>query len=138
VTAKAKRIPSTITVHVPLAFVTRGGRKTIVAPASDIAPQPRFDNALIKALALAFRWRRRIESGKYASITELAKAEGINQSYACRLLRLTLLAPDVVNAILDGRQSPAMTMKEAMKPFSVSWAEQVTSLHGQGLKPRAI
>jgi len=116
--------PATITVHVPMKYTLRGGRKTVLAPTLSIAPRRNFDNALVKALARAYRWRQRIENGEYASITELAKAEGVNQSYACRLLRLTLLAPNSVNAILDGQHNPDLTLTEAAKPFPVEWIKQ--------------
>ena len=62
------------------------------------------DNAMVKAIARAFRWRDMLESGEYATIREIADAEKINESYVGRVLRLTLLAPDIVEAILDGRQ----------------------------------
>ena len=83
----------TITVHVPMSFTIRGGRKTVISDAVEPPPQPRVDNALLKALARAHRWRRMIENGECASITELAKAQNVNQSYACRLLRLTSFGP---------------------------------------------
>ena len=114
----------TITVHVPMTFTIRGGRKTILSDAVPAPPRPRIDNALLKALARAHRWRRMIESGEYASITELAKAEGVNQSYACRLLRLSLLAPNIVTAILDGRHDSDVMLKQLMKPLPVRWDEQ--------------
>ena len=121
--AASKTSPSTITVHVPLTFTTRGNTKRIVSDAGTTYPI-RIDGALMKAVARAYRWRRMIESGEFASITELAKAEKVNQSYACRLLRLTLLSPDIVTTILDGRLNPAPTVNELMKPFPLSWAEQ--------------
>src|SRR4051794_19564694 len=91
----------TITVHVPLKIEIRGGRKTILGNFAQPATRTRFDDSIIKSIARAYRWRAAIEDGTYSSITELAKANGINQSYACRLLRLTLLAPDIVEAILN-------------------------------------
>ena len=115
--------PATITVHVPLRFTTRGNTKRIVG-AEEPEPQIRIENSLIKALARAHRWRLLIEGGAYVSITELAKAKGVNQSYACRLLRLTLLGPEVVVAILDGRLNPAPTVNELMKPFPLIWTQQ--------------
>ena len=81
---------TTITVHVPMTFAIRGGRKTVLSDAVPEPPHPRIDNALLKALARAHRWRRMIEGGEYGSITELSTAEGVNQSYACRMLRLRL------------------------------------------------
>ena len=94
---------ATIMVHVPMKFTIRGGRKTILSDAVPAPSQPRIENALLKALARAHRWRRQIENGEYATITELAKAEKVNESYACRILRLSLLAPSIVTEILDGR-----------------------------------
>ena len=119
--------PSTITVHVPLTFTTRGNTKRIFSDAG-AASLVHVENALIKAIARVYRWRRVIESGKFASITELAKAEKVNQSYACRLLRLTLLSPDVIVTILDGRLNPAPTVNELMKPLPLLWAEQIRAL----------
>ena len=119
---------TTITVHVPMTFAIRGVRKTILTDAAPAPPQPRIDNALLKALACAHRWRRMIESGEYASITELAKAEGVNQSYACRMLRLSLLAPPIVGAILDGRHDADVMLKQLMKPLPIRWDEQIAVL----------
>ena len=119
---------TTITVHVPMTFTVRGGRKTILSDAVPAPPQPRIDNALLKAIARAHRWRRMIESGEYASITELAKAEGVNQSYACRLMRLTLLAPVIVEAILDGKQPQDMQLNRLLRPLPVEWKRQLRTV----------
>ena len=119
----------TITVHVPMTFAIRGGRKTIISELLGPPPQPRVDNALLKALARAHRWRgRMIESGNYASITELAKVEDVNESYACRLLRLTLLAPAVIANILNGRNTADLMLKRLMTPLPVQWDEQLAAL----------
>ena len=101
-----------LTIPVPLAVrKPRGGRKLILTPGS-MAPRgaSAADTTLVKALARAFRWRRMLETGRYGTIDELAAAEKINSSYVSRLLRLTLLAPDMVEAILDGRQPASMTL----------------------------
>jgi hypothetical protein len=119
---------TTITVHVPMTFTVRGGRKTILSDAVPAPPQPRIDNALLKALARAHRWRRMIESGEYGSITDLAKAEDVNQSYACRILRLSMLAPSIVTTILNGRQDSDVMLKQVMKPLPVRWDEQTATL----------
>jgi hypothetical protein len=121
-------VSSTITVHVPMKFAIRGGRKTVIFDAVVPATQRRTDNALLKALARAYRWRKQIESGEYSSITELAKAQRINQSYACRLLRLTLIAPSVVKDILDGRRNPELTLNQIAKPLPALWSEQIQRL----------
>ncbi len=117
----------TQTVQIPLRLRKRGGRKLMIVPegATAWAPQrARVDSALVKAIARAFRWRSMLESGEYASINELAAAEKINQSYVCRILRLTLLAPMIVEAILDGRHPAKMTLATLMEPFPVGWQEQ--------------
>lgn len=119
--------PETITVRVPIVFRRRGGRKTVITPQGPLAiaaPHARIDFALVRAIARAFRWRRLIETGVYTSVAEIADAEKINDSYVGRVLRLSLLAPDIVEAILDGRQSSEMTLNGLMKPFSAEWAQQ--------------
>ena len=119
--------PRTITIHVPMRFSLRGGRKTVISELSAPTPQPRTDNALLKALARAHRWRRQIENGDYASITELARTERVNESYACRLLRLSLLAPSIVADILNGRRNSKLTLKDLAKPFSPRWDQQYSA-----------
>lgn len=118
----------TITITVPIRFERRGGRKIVISPITDQPPPQRPDNALIKALARAHRWQRMVETGEHASIADLAKAERINQSYVYRLIRLTLLAPDIVEAILNGRQSPAMTISSLTGPLPPEWGEQRKAL----------
>jgi hypothetical protein len=115
---------TTITVFVPMAWRRRGGRKVIVAPpgCDDWAPPPKIDDALVKALARAHRWRRMLEGGAYGTLAEMADAERISRSYVCRILRLTLLAPDIVERILDGR--PTAGLSQLLKPFPVEWEEQ--------------
>jgi hypothetical protein len=121
-------IPATVTVRVSMIFELRGGCKTVIAPSIDQKIQPRYDNAVLKAIARAYYWRRLIENKQYASITELAKGEGLNQTYACRVLRLTLLSPEIVETILDGRQQAGVSLKQLLKPFSQNWNEQRSAL----------
>ena len=118
---------ATLTVWIPMEFKPRGGRKLVVSP--DGVPtwagsRSGIDDTLVKALARAFRWRRLLETGVHGTVDEIARAEGINDSYVSRILRLTLLAPDIVDAILDGRQPLALTLARLMKPFPVGWEEQ--------------
>jgi hypothetical protein len=116
--------PETMTVRVPMSFRKRGGQKQVIAPdghPSWAPPRARIDNTMVKALARAFRWRRMLETGVAATIREIAAAEKINESYVSRVLRLTLLAPEIVEAILDGRQAPEMTLPVLMGPFPVEW-----------------
>jgi hypothetical protein len=119
---------SSVTVRVPLMFRQQGGRKLIVVPggAEPRRPPPNAyeRDAMVKALARAFRWRRLLESGNYASISELAKAQGVNFSYMCRVLRLTLLSPKIVESILDGRGGSGLSLNMLLMPNSHVWAEQ--------------
>ncbi len=124
---------TSVTVSVPLTIRRRGGRKQIIGPDGAVARPGdngagvvpvRGDPALIKALARGFRWRRMLEEGRYASISEMAKAEGVERGYVGSLLRLTLLAPEMVEAILDGRQSEGVTLPGLLEGVPVGWGEQ--------------
>ncbi len=119
-----------LTVRVPLAVrKQRGGRKLMIAPAATTnRGTSSSDTTLVKALARAFRWRRMMEAGRFATINELAAAEKINSSYVSRLLRLTLLAPDIVEAILDGRQPEPMTLPRLLKGVEVRWSGQLAQI----------
>lgn len=121
--SRASQVPETVTLHVPFRLVRRGGRKEMQLPEGHTPPR-KPDSALIKALARAFRWKRMLDTGQFATIAELAEREGIAPSYLTRILRLTLLAPDIVEAILDGRQGPQVTLARVMEPFPLGWERQ--------------
>lgn len=117
----------TITVSVPIALRKRGGRKTVNAPArlpTIISGKPSGDEALIKALARAFRWRTLIETGVHSTVAEIAAAEKVNPSYASRILRLSLLDPLIVEAILDRQHLAGLNFCRLMQPFPASWERQ--------------
>lgn len=118
----------TITVRIPISIRKRGGRKLILAPDGTsetwTSPCRRIDSAMVKAIARAFRWREMLENGTYATIAEIAVAEKINDSYVGRVLRLTLLAPDIVEAILNGQQPAGLQLPALMKPLPIDWAAQ--------------
>ena len=118
---------ASITVRVPMTIRRRPGRKTVVTPVRDggeAALPTRADPALVKALARAFRYQRLLDEGRYASISEMAAAERIERGYLGSLLRLTLLAPDIVEAILDGRQPVQLQLPRLLEPFPVEWRRQ--------------
>jgi len=104
----------------------RGGRKLIINPEGAKVPprKPAPDETLIRALVKAHRWRRRIESGKAKSITDLAEQEGVTIAFVCRLLPLTCLAPDIVEAILDGRQPKGLRLAEMLGNGPLVWNQQ--------------
>ena len=112
-----------VTLHVPFRVVKRGGRKEMQLP-EGAAQLRRMDSTLVKALARAFRWKRMLESGEFATIGELAEREGMAYTYMARVLRLTLLAPDIVEAILEGKQGPQVTVAMMLEPFSLVWSDQ--------------
>jgi hypothetical protein len=117
---------------VPLQVTKRGGRKLVITHDGEqpwAPPEARIDSTLVKALARAFRWGRLLESGVHSCIRDIARAEQINESYVFRLYRLTLLAPDIVEAILDGRQPEGLTLTKVMEPFPVAWEGQSVVLH---------
>jgi hypothetical protein len=120
-------ITTSITVRVPLTVRHRPGRKTIVTfstSADTAAIRTRSDPAMVKALARAFRWKRMLEDGRYSSISEIAIAEKIDRGYAGSILRLTLLAPDIVQGIFDGQQPQGLGLPALLRPFSVDWVSQ--------------
>lgn len=118
------------TVSIPITFLQRGGRKQILSPLGTApwSPAPRVDTALVKAIVRAHRWRQMIESGEYSSSAELARTEKINKSYLGRILRLTLIGPDITEAILAGRQPSTLQLDDLLKPLPSAWAEQHSAL----------
>jgi hypothetical protein len=116
----------TLTIRIPMRLRRRGGRKLIMMPEGATMPasKPSRDETLVKAVVRAHRWRRRIESGQAKSITDLAEQEGVTIAYVCRLLPLTCLAPDIVEAILDGRQPKGLRLAEMLGSGPLAWEEQ--------------
>jgi hypothetical protein len=125
----------TVTVRVAIAIRKRGGRRLVLAPDGADVTAARvarhIDNAMVKAIARAFRWREMLENGTHATIAEIAAAEKIHESYVGRVLRLTLLAPDIVEAILGGRQPMGLQLEALLRRFPVGWREQRTELLGR-------
>jgi hypothetical protein len=125
---RATPVQETVTVHIPFRLVKRGGRKEMQMP-DGASSQRKMDNTLVKALARAFRWKRMLESGEFVTIAELAEREGIAPSYMTRVLRVSLLAPRIIEAILDGGQGPEVTLSLVLEPFPLDWDSQISFLH---------
>jgi hypothetical protein len=119
----------TLTIRIPIRLQRRGGRKLIMTPegVTALARKPSRDETLVKAVVRAHRWRRRIENGQAKSITDLAEQEGVTDAYVCRLLPLTCLAPDIVEAILDGRQPKGLRLTEVLRNGPLNWKGQRTA-----------
>src|ERR1700704_5541446 len=122
----------TVTVHIPITFRRRAGRKQILSPSGSApySPAPRVDTALLKAVVRAYRWREMLENGEYTSAAELAKAEKVNDSYLSRVLRLTLLAPEIVEAIVGGQQPSTLQVDDLLKPLPLDWQRQRSIVQG--------
>ena len=126
ITVRANLEVDTLTIRIPMRLQRRGGRKLIMMPEGVAAParKPSRDETLVKALVRAHRWWRKIESGRAKSITDLAEQEDVADAYVCRLLPLTCLAPDIVEAILDGRQPKGLRLAEVLGNGPVAWNAQ--------------
>ena len=121
----------TITVRIPISLRHQGGRKQVVTPAGAtpwVPARTRVDSTLVKAIVRAHRWRDMLESGDYATVRDLAKAEDINESYLGRILRLTLLSPTIVEAILEGKQPATLELDDLLQQFPIGWERQLGSL----------
>jgi len=118
---------SYVDVFVPITFKRFGGRKVIVAPdGKPVLPDrsKAADTTLTKALARACRWQKLLDDKVYASLAEIAEKERINRSYLSRTIRLSLLAPDIVEAILNGTQPETLRLADLEAPFAIDWHEQ--------------
>jgi hypothetical protein len=118
-----------IIVTIPMTLKKRGGRKEIILPEGLVpedspAYRARTQSPLVIALARAHRWKALIESGRYRTVGALASAVGLDPSYAGRILRLTLLAPDIAQAILDGREPSGVSLERLVRTLPDAWEEQ--------------
>ena len=121
------RTSASETTHIPMTFRSRGGKTVIVLPDGSrglFRQEATIDNTMVKVIARGFRWQRLLVNETYGTIEDLAAAEKINPSYVSRVLRLALLSPKVVHAILDGKQPAWLTMKELLRPSTAEWPEQ--------------
>ena len=124
---KLSRDGRTMVISIPISMRRTGGRKKVVTPANAApwsSPPARVDSTIVKALVRAHRWRGMLESKLFASVRDLAKAEKINEAYLGRVLRLTLLSPNVTEAILSGRLPDGLDLAKLLKPFPVEWQKQ--------------
>ncbi len=116
-----------LNIHIPMKFHKRGGRKLLIAaPGASrwVPPKPKKDDNLIRALAKAHRWRMQLDIGQVSSMDEIAQREKVRVSYVGRMMDLTLLAPDIIKAILNGRQPRGLSLREFRSPIPLEWGEQ--------------
>jgi site-specific DNA recombinase len=98
--------------------------RLVVASDQDSARPARHDSQLIRAIARGYVWYERLISGDVASIWALAQALQVDERYVSRILRGALLAPDLIAAILEGRQPPHLTVAALRFGAPLLWAEQ--------------
>jgi hypothetical protein len=118
---------STLVVRIPMRLGQQCGRKRILAPdGGELTPPTKAqpDGVLVKALARAWRWQKLLDRGVYSSVTEIAETEKISKSYVSRILRLSLLAPDIVEAILGGWADQRVMLEKLERPLRVNWQHQ--------------
>jgi hypothetical protein len=116
--------PATMRVFVPLTIRKRNGRPKIVPPADVVPDTGGVDPHVLKAIAKAWSWRRKLESGALATIEDVAHAEVVTPAYIRRMLKLAYLAPVVLEKILIARTSPAVSLKELSTAADMSWGTQ--------------
>lgn len=122
---------SATTTDIPMTFRIFGGKTAIVLPDGSRAiarPEATIDSTMVKIIARAFRWQRLLDDGTYATIDDMAAAEKISPSYVSRVVRLALLSPTIVEAILDGQQPAHLTMKDLLERFPIEWVAQELKL----------
>ncbi|MCA6347207.1 hypothetical protein [Phenylobacterium sp.] len=123
--------PTTIRVIIPLAIRKRNGRPKIVPP-SDMAPETGgVDPHILKAIAKAWSWRRKLESGAVATMSDIAEAEGVTPPYVGRMLKLAYLAPAVLEKLLIARIAPTVSVKDLAALAELPWAEQAGAVFGR-------
>jgi hypothetical protein len=112
---------------VPLTFRRKGGRKVVISPTGEeqrSAPVRYIDDALMRSVVQAFEWKRMLDEGEYGNVSELAGAMKLNHSFASRVLRLTLLAPNIIEAVIEGRQAEGPHRQGLLHSVPACWAEQ--------------
>ena len=116
-----------VSINVPMTFRRRGGRKLIIAPDGTVGTPAKdvvIGNSMIRALAQAFRWRMLFEKGIYGSLDEIGRKEKLAESYISRTMRLTLLAPDIIEMILEDQHPESLTLRTLAFAFPLDWEEQ--------------
>ena len=124
-----------VVIRIPMDLKRRSGRKEIIVPEGLPGTESRkspTQEPLVTALARAFHWQELIDGGRYSSITDLAEALQVDRSYVGRIMRLALLAPDIVEAIVDGREPSGLSLERLVKGTPVLWGEQRERLNLRG------
>ena len=125
--------PTTMRVFIPLAIRKRNGRPRILPPA-DMMPinDDGVDPHVLKAIAKAWSWRRKLETGAAGTVSDIAKAEDVSSTYVGRILRLAYLAPTVLETLLIARIAPTVSVRDLALFADLPWVEQTAAVFGTG------
>lgn len=125
-----------LVVDIPMRMKKRGGRRCIIVPERLQSADTKHDysESLALAISRAHRWKELIDSGKFSSVSELANAIGMDVSYVARLYRLAFLAPDIIEAILDGNEPEGLSMRILSQTLPLDWREQRRALRCEALQ----
>lgn len=123
-------VPTTMRVFIPLTIRKRNGRPKIVPPADVVPDTGGVDPHVLKAIAKAWGWRRKLESGEAATLADIAKAEDVTPAYAGRMLKLAYLAPPVLEKLLIARVPPTVPVKELAAAAELPWGAQEAAVFG--------
>ncbi len=115
-----------ISIKVPIVFKRYRGKTWLTLPENNVPPTTKLhpNESFVKALAKAYHWQHLLDTGKFPMLRELIKHVKVNSSYASRILRLNLLAPDIKQAILEGKHPPELSQRRLLSPFPLLWEEQ--------------
>ena len=116
-----------IVVRIPVRFYRRNGRQMVLTRCGNnglVSPERETNGSLVSALAKAYRWQEQLESSEYAGLEDLAAANGVDRTYVGRILRLTSLAPEIVEKILNGDEPEGISLAKLRNDLPVLWAEQ--------------
>ena len=115
-------------IHIPMHIRRMRGRKMIFAPQAMDGEVPdslsEVQGAVVQALGRAFSWSEAIENGEFSSVAELARHLDIDNSYVVRILKLTTLAPDIIEAILNGEEPSGLSLARLIRTFPTDWERQ--------------
>lgn len=122
--------PTTMRVFIPLTIRKRNGRPKIVPPADVVPDTGGVDPHVLKAIAKAWSWRRKLESGVVATIEDVARAENVTPAFIRRTLKLAYLSPAVLEKLLIARKSPAVSLKDLAAAAELPWGTQEAAVLG--------
>ena len=115
-------------IHIPMHIRRMRGRKMIFAPQAldrEVPDSPSdVQEAVVQALGRALSWSEAIENGEFGSVTELARHLDMDNSYVVRILKLTTLAPDIIEAILNGEEPSGLSLARLIRTFPMDWERQ--------------